>query len=106
VSEHSACRLVGFSRSAAWRELNGRHDGELRRGLKALAEQYPRHGYRALPGMLRAEGYVVNPKQIYRVYREEGLQIRNQAPQEAHAATCAPCGVFKVQWALVHGLRQ
>jgi len=56
--------------------------------------------------MLRAEGYVVNPKQIYRVYREEGLQIRNQAPQEAHAATCAPCGVFKVQWALVHGLRQ
>ena len=78
VSERRACRLVGFSRSAAWRELKGRNDGELRRRLKALAEQYPRYGYPTLHGLLRAEGCVVNPKRTYRVYREEGLQVRTK----------------------------
>ena len=39
VSERRACRLTGFSRSAAWRPLRGGDDSELRARLKALAEQ-------------------------------------------------------------------
>ena len=38
VSERRACRLTGFSRSAAWYQLKGRDDGDLRARLKALAE--------------------------------------------------------------------
>ena len=78
VSERRACRLVGFSRSAAWREPRGRQDADLRCRLKALAEQYPRYGYSTLHGMLRDEGLVCNPKRTYRLYREEGLQVRTK----------------------------
>lgn len=78
VSERRACRLVGFSRSAAWRPLKGRDDGALRSRLKALAEQYPRYGYPTLHDMLRIEGLVRNPKRTYRIYREEELQVRRK----------------------------
>ena len=77
-SERRACRLIGFSRSAAWRPLKGREDQELRSRLKDLAEQYPRYGYPTLHDMLRAQGYVQNPKRTYRIYREEGLQVRTK----------------------------
>src|SRR6056297_1475983 len=78
VSERRACRLVGFSGSAAWYRPKGRNDGSLRARLKALAEQYPRYGYPTLHGLLRSEGVVKNPKRTYRIYREEGLQVRTK----------------------------
>ena len=78
VSERRACRLVGFSRSAAWTRLKGRNDGELRARLKVLAEQYPKYGYPTLHDMLAIEGRVINRKRTYRIYREEGLQVRTK----------------------------
>jgi putative transposase len=78
VSERRACRLVGFSRSAAWRPLKGRDDGALRTRLKALDEQCPRYGCPTLYDMLRAEGLVGNPKRTYRIYREKSLQVRRK----------------------------
>ena len=78
VSERRACRLVGFSRSAIWAPLKGRDDAALRVRLKALAEQYPRYGYPTLHDMLRATGHVTNHKRTYRIYREEGLQVRTK----------------------------
>ena len=78
VSERRACRLIGFSRSAAWRKLEGRDDHALRSRLKVLAERYPRYGYPTLHDMLKIEGHVINPKRTYRIYREEGLQVRTK----------------------------
>ena len=78
VSERRACRIIGFSRSSAWAKLKGRGDDELRCQLKKLAERYPRYGYPTLHAMLRADGFVKNPKRTYRVYREEGLQVRTK----------------------------
>jgi len=78
ISERRACRLVGFSRSAAWYKLQGRDDAGLRARLKTLAERYPRYGYPTLHGMLRIEGLVQNRKRTYRIYREEGLQVRTK----------------------------
>lgn len=77
-SERRACRLVEFSRSAAWRPLKARKDEPLRSRLKKLAERYPRYGYPTLHDMLKTEGLVVNPKRTYRLYREEGLQVRTK----------------------------
>ena len=76
VSERRACRLIGFSRSAAWRKLKGRDDHVLRSRLKVLAERYPRYGYPTLHDMLKIEGHIINPKRTYQIYREEGLQVR------------------------------
>ena len=49
VSERRACRLIGFSRSAAWYCPKGRDDSALRVRLKVLAERYPRYGYPTSP---------------------------------------------------------
>jgi putative transposase len=78
ISERRACRLVGFSRSAAWYKPQNRDDAELRTRLKVLAEKYPRYGYPTLHSMLRIEGLVRNRKRTYRLYREEGLQVRTK----------------------------
>jgi len=69
---------VSFSRSAAWRPLKGRNDDELRARLKNLAERYPKYGYPTLHAMLALEGRVINRKRTYRIYREEGLQVRTK----------------------------
>jgi len=74
VSERRACRLTSFSRSAAWYRLKG----ALRARLRTLAERYPRYGCPTLHDMLRTEGLVRNHKRTYRIYREEGLQVRTK----------------------------
>jgi len=78
ISERRACRLTGFSRSASWRPLQGRNDDALRARLKSLAEQYPRYGCPTLHDMLVIEGKVANHKRTYRIYCEEGLQVRTK----------------------------
>jgi len=77
-SERRACRVVGFSRSAMWRTLQGRDDQDLRSRLKTLAERYPRYGCPTLHEMLRAQGHVVNHKRTERIYCEEALQVRSK----------------------------
>ena len=77
VSERRACRLTGFSRSAAWRPLQGRNDGRLRARLMHLAERYPKYGCPTLHDMLVIEGEVVLAEVAYRAFenvlRDKGL---------------------------------
>ncbi len=40
-----------------------------------------RYGYRRFHVLLRREGWVVNAKRIYRLYKEMGLQLRNKTPK-------------------------
>jgi putative transposase len=48
---------------------------ELRVRLRDLAATRIRYGYRRLTVMLRREGWRVNTKRVYRLYREEALQV-------------------------------
>ena len=43
--------------------------------LHELARQYPRYGYRMVTAKLRQEGWHVNAKRIYRLWRKEGLKV-------------------------------
>jgi len=47
--------------------------------LHQLAASRVRFGYRRLTVMLRREGWMVNPKRIYRLYTEDGLAVRTKA---------------------------
>ena len=49
---------------------------ELRIRLRDLAGTRIRYGYRRLTVLLRREGWRVNTKRVYRLYREEALQVR------------------------------
>jgi putative transposase len=46
--------------------------------LKELAVARPRFGYLRLHTLLRREGWKVNRKRVYRLYREEGLEVRTK----------------------------
>jgi transposase InsO family protein len=43
--------------------------------LHALAVKHPRYGYRMITAKLRQEGWSVNVKRIYRLWRREGLKV-------------------------------
>lgn len=78
LSELVACKLAGLSRTAFRYKPKTSTDSSLRQRLKALATQYPRYSYLMLYGLLRGEGGVKNRKRTYRLYTEEGLQVRTK----------------------------
>lgn len=78
LSERQACRLSSISRTGYRYDAKGYNDEMLRTRLKELAAQYSRYGYLLLHGLLKAEGMVINKKRTYRVYTEEGLQVRTK----------------------------
>lgn len=78
LSERRACGLVRLSRSVARYVSCRTGDEDLRKRLRALAERYPRYGYLMLHALLKTEGLVTNAKKTYRLYREEGLQVRTK----------------------------
>jgi len=53
--------------------------------LRELAGSRTRYGYRRLTVLLRREGWVVNAKRVYRLYREEALKVRT-TPRAKRAA--------------------
>ena len=78
-SERRACRLVGMARTSCRyeRQLQGEEE-KLRARLCTLAGERPRFGYRRLTVLLRREGWAVNHKRVYRLYREAGLGVRRR----------------------------
>lgn len=81
VSERCACRATGFSRSTQRYRSRAAPQDALRLRLKELAQARVRYGYRRLHVLLRREGWTVNVKRIYRLYKEEGLVIRTKTPK-------------------------
>ena len=49
--------------------------------MKEIAATRVRYGYRRIHVLLRREGWSVNGKRVYRLYREMGLQLRNKTPK-------------------------
>lgn len=78
VSERRACKHVGLARSTYRYKSRKQDDPELTKRLKELAYQRRRFGYRRLCEMLRREGYDVNHKRVYRLYKEAGLSVRRR----------------------------
>jgi putative transposase len=76
VSERRTLRGLGWPRSSHRYESRRRDVVPLRMRLRDLAFSRPRFGYRRLTVLLRREGWRVNPKRVYRLYRDEGLWVR------------------------------
>ena len=76
VSERRACRVAGVARSSCRYRSVARDQAALRVRLRDLAAARVRYGYRRLHVLLRREGWPVNHKRVYRLYREEGLTLR------------------------------
>ena len=46
-----------------------------------LASQYGRYGYRRITAFLRAEGWRVNRKRVWRIWHREGLKVPQKQPK-------------------------
>jgi len=96
ASLRRTCGLFDLERSSFYYRKKGDDDSALRGALKEMAGKRRRWGYRMLTRALRREGFADNHKKIYRIYREEGLQVlkrkkrktnkwRGQKPEQADA---------------------
>jgi len=86
MSERRACRLAGQWRSVH-RYLSARQDPPgFRERMLELAAERPRFGYQRLQILLRREGFLVNHKRTYRIYREESLQVRRKRRKRVAAS--------------------
>ena len=75
ISGRRACELLGLSRGSWHYRAKAKNDTALREAIKAQAAKRRRWGYRMLTRVLRRQGFRDNHKRIYRIYREEGLQV-------------------------------
>lgn len=76
ISERQACRLLEVDRTSYRYDARPDRNAGLRQALLDLARQKPRYGYRRLWAVLTKQGWTVNVKRVYRLYREEGLMVR------------------------------
>lgn len=49
--------------------------------IREICEPRVRYGYRRVHVLLEREGWAINIKKTYRIYRELGLQLKNKAPK-------------------------
>jgi putative transposase len=78
ISERHAARLVKLAIGTLRYQSRKVFDEVLRHRLRELAGTHVRYGYRRLTVLLRREGWRVNAKRIYRLYREEELLVRTK----------------------------
>lgn len=81
VSTRRACGVLRTDRSAYLYRSRRRPQAALVQRIREIAETRVRYGYRRIHVLLRREGWQVNAKRIYRLYKELGLQIRNKVPK-------------------------
>jgi putative transposase len=76
-----ACRLLRLHRSVLYYRSVKNPRLELRARMRELARIRVRFGYRKLHILLQREGWPVGRHLAYRVYGEEGLQLRSKLPR-------------------------
>jgi transposase InsO family protein len=76
LSQRHACELVGIQRSSARYIRRGRSDEAATVALvREYAHEQPMYGYRIISAMLKHDGYRINRKRVYRIWRQEGLPL-------------------------------
>lgn len=104
ISERRACKALGFARSS--HRHRGIRDGqaELRMRIREIAGIRVRYGYRRICVLLRREGWHVNYKRVYRIYCEEGLNLRAKRPKRrvsaAHRVERTQASIINDCWSM------
>jgi putative transposase len=81
VSIRRACRALPVERSTYHYRSRRAGQAQLTERIKEIAATRVRYDYRRIHVLLRREGWRVNAKRVYRLYREMGLQIRHKTPK-------------------------
>jgi putative transposase len=85
ISERRACQTVRCAR-ASYRYRSYRNPRTaLRQRIREMAQARVRYGYRKIRVLLNREGWAVGKHLVYRLYREEGLTLRQRPPRRRKA---------------------
>jgi len=90
MSERRACKAIGYCRMTVRCQTTRADDAALRQRMRAIAQERRRFGYRRLHVLLKREGYLVNHKKLFRLYREEKLAVRRRGGRKRAIGTRAP----------------
>src|SRR5437868_865346 len=90
MSERRACKAIGCCRMTMRYQTTRADDAGLRQRMRAIAHERRRFGYRHLHVLLKREGYVINHKKLFRLYREEKLAVRRRGGRKRAIGTRAP----------------
>jgi len=93
VSQRRACKVIDCDRMTVRYRSRRPDDPKLRERLRALAHARRRFGYRRLLIFLKREGFVVNHKRLFRIYREERLMVRKRGGRKRALGTRTPMPV-------------
>ncbi len=75
-SQRRVCQSLGQPRGTQrYRPCRVDQDKALVGAMQRLSRRHPRYGYRRITALLRAEGWSVNRKRVYRLWRQEGLKV-------------------------------
>lgn len=76
VSQRRACRILEQPRATQRYASKPREDERrLVARMLELVRRHPRFGYRRITALLHREGWQVNRKRLYRLWRREGLKV-------------------------------
>lgn len=88
VSERRACQVLGQPRSSQrYRVKEDQEEKQLVQRLHELVVLHPRYGYRRMTALLKQEGWQVNRKRVYRLWREEGFKVPQRQRKRRHLGT-------------------
>ena len=90
VSQRRACRVLEQPRSTQRYQVRRCEDeSRLVARMLELVRQRPRFGYRRIWALLVQEGWQVNRKRIYRLWRKEGLKVPRKQRKKRRLGTSA-----------------
>lgn len=86
VSIRRTCAIMLLSTSVYYYRAHRRADAPVRNRIIEIAQTRVRYGMWRIYILLRREGWRDNHKRIYRIYKEEGLNLRSKRPLRKRAA--------------------
>jgi putative transposase len=90
LSQRRACGLAGIDPRVYRYRSTRPDDAVIRKRLRELASQRRRFGYRRLHILLKREGFNLNWKKLYRLYKEERLTVRKRGGRKRALGTRSP----------------
>ena len=81
VTERRACRTLLVERSVYRYQSKAKSQAFLIKRIKEIASIRVRYGYRRIHILLKREGWEINHKRVYNLYKQQELQMRLKPPR-------------------------